>query len=154
MTRKEERQNMTKSEVRDMVEPYKPLYTAKQAAQILLINVSTVYELMNTGQLPYLILGTATLLSDVRNYLDITFEDEETDRKLSGIIERGVDYLDKMAGAEQDYEIEALPKSLLLDYCRYARNNVLELFEQNFRSELLSLRIGVQTDDYAKECDI
>lgn len=40
-----------------MVEPYKPLYTAKQAAQILLINVSTVYELMNTGQLPYLILG-------------------------------------------------------------------------------------------------
>ena len=57
MTRKEERQNMTKSEVRDMVEPYKPLYTAKQAAQILLINVTTVYELMNTGQLPYLILG-------------------------------------------------------------------------------------------------
>ena len=50
MARKEERQNMTKSEVRDMVEPYKPLYTAKQAAQILLINVSTVYELMNTGQ--------------------------------------------------------------------------------------------------------
>ena len=40
-----------------MVEPYKPLYTAKQAAQILLINVSTVYELMNTGQLPYLIWG-------------------------------------------------------------------------------------------------
>ena len=57
MARKEERQNMTKSEVRDIVEPYKPLYTAKQAAQILLINVSTVYELMNTGQLPYLILG-------------------------------------------------------------------------------------------------
>ena len=94
---------------------------------------------------------TATLLSDVRNYLDITFEDEETDRKLKGIIERGMDYL---AGTEQDYEMEALPKSLLLDYCRYARNNVLELFEQNFRSELLSLRIGVQTDDYAKECDI
>ena len=57
MARKEERQNMTKSEERDMVEPYKPLYTAKQAAQILLINVSTVYELMNAGQLPYLILG-------------------------------------------------------------------------------------------------
>lgn len=57
MARKEERQNMTKSEVKDMVEPYKPLYTARQAAQILLINVSTVYELMNTGQLPYLILG-------------------------------------------------------------------------------------------------
>ncbi len=41
-----------------MVEPYKPLYTAKQAAQILLINANTVYDLMNTGQLPYLILGS------------------------------------------------------------------------------------------------
>lgn len=37
----------------EMVEPYKPLYTAKQAAQILLVNVGTVYDLMNTGQLPY-----------------------------------------------------------------------------------------------------
>ena len=46
-----------KGDKEEMVEPYKPLYTAKQAAQILLINVSTVYELMNTGQLPYLILG-------------------------------------------------------------------------------------------------
>ena len=93
---------------------------------------------------------TATLLSDVRNYLDITFEDEETDRKLRGIIERGMDYLDKMAGAEQDYEMETLPKSLLLDYCRYARNNVLELFEGNFQAELIALRTGVQTDEYAK----
>lgn len=41
-----------------MVEPYKPLYTAKQAAQILLINANAVYDLMNTGQLPYLILGS------------------------------------------------------------------------------------------------
>ena len=49
-----------------MVEPYKPLYTAKQAAQILLINVSTVYELMNTGQLPYLILGKGNGTSNIR----------------------------------------------------------------------------------------
>lgn len=40
-----------------MVEPYKPLYTAKQVSQILLISVATVYELMNQGELPYLILG-------------------------------------------------------------------------------------------------
>lgn len=41
-----------------MVEPYKPLYTVKQAAQILLVNANAVYNLMNTGQLPYLILGS------------------------------------------------------------------------------------------------
>ena len=43
--------------MRNVVEAYKPLYTAKQTAQILLVNVATVYELMNKGQLPYLILG-------------------------------------------------------------------------------------------------
>lgn len=93
----------------------------------------------------------AGLLEDVRNYLDITYQDEETDRKLEGIIERGISYLDNMAGAEQDYKTESLPRALLLDYCRYARNNALEIFEENFRTELIRLRIGVQTDDYARQ---
>nr|DAZ30068.1 MAG TPA: helix-turn-helix domain protein [Caudoviricetes sp.] len=56
-TRKTTRQMSRESEVRYMVETYKPLYTAKQVSQILLVNVATVYELMNKGQLPYLILG-------------------------------------------------------------------------------------------------
>ena len=50
-----------------------------------------------------------------------------------------------------DYEKEGQPRALLLDYCRYARNSVLELFEQNFHSELIMLRIGVQTDEYAED---
>lgn len=91
------------------------------------------------------------LLEDVRNYLDITYQDEEINSKLSGIIGRGKAYLDNMAGKPQDYEAEDLPRTLLLDYCRYARSNALELFEQNFRAELITLRIGVQTDDYAKQ---
>lgn len=39
------------------VQTYKPLYSAREAAEILLMNVNSVYELMNTGKLPYLILG-------------------------------------------------------------------------------------------------
>lgn len=90
------------------------------------------------------------ILEAVRNYLDITYYDTETDKKLIGIIERGKKYLDKRAGTEQGYEKDSEEYALLLDYCRYARNNALEMFEQNFRSELIALRIGVQTDDYAK----
>lgn len=92
----------------------------------------------------------AGLLSDVRNYLDITYDDPETDQKLTGIIERGKVYLDNIAGVQQDYEKEAASRQLLFDYCRYARNNALEYFEGNFKTELLTLRIGVQADDYAK----
>ncbi len=90
------------------------------------------------------------LLQDVRNYLDITYEDAEGDKKLIGIIARGMKHLDEIAGKEQDYQPEDQPRALLLDYCRYARNNVLELFEENFRSELIALRTGAQTDEYAK----
>lgn len=41
-----------------MVEPYKPLYTARQAAEILLINPNAVYDLMNSGRLPYITIGS------------------------------------------------------------------------------------------------
>lgn len=91
------------------------------------------------------------LLKAVRNYLDITYEDAETDQKLQGIIERGKIHLDDIAGTAQDYKKEGAARGLLFDYCRYARNNVPELFDTNFRAELNALRMGVQTDDYAKQ---
>lgn len=91
------------------------------------------------------------LLSDIRNYLDITYQDAETDTKLKGIIARGIAYLDDIAGTAQDYEKEGAARALLFDYCRYARNNVLELFKDNYQSELVSLRMGVQVSEFAKE---
>lgn len=39
------------------VQAYKPLYSAKEAAAVLLVNTNSVYELMNSGKLPYLVLG-------------------------------------------------------------------------------------------------
>lgn len=94
-------------------------------------------------------MSAESMLYDVRNYLDITYKDEDTDRKLLGIIRRGMDYLDQVAEEAQDYEKEGIPRALLFDYCRYARNNAAELFEQNFKSELITLRIGVQAHEYA-----
>lgn len=91
------------------------------------------------------------MLRDARNYLDITYEDEETDRKLAGILERGKSYLNNVAGTELDYEEGTCQRALLFDYCRYAGNNALELFEENFKTELISLRIGEQVKDYAEQ---
>lgn len=94
---------------------------------------------------------TETLLDAVKNYLDITYQDEKTDKKVAGIIDRGKKYLNDIAEKELDYDEENTPRQLLFDYCRYARNNVLELFEENFKQQLIALRIGGQTDDYAKQ---
>lgn len=91
------------------------------------------------------------LLDDVKNYLDITWEDEQTDLKLTGIIERGKKYLNKVAGKELNFDAEDKPKELLLDYCRYVRSNALEVFQQNYLSELLSLQIYAEVGAYDVE---
>lgn len=96
------------------------------------------------------------LLADVKVYLDITWDDENTDKKLRGIIQRGMKYLNSVAGAELDYSVEDQPKELLLDYCRYVRSNALEEFQKNYLHELLSLQINEEVKRYeeAENADV
>ncbi|NDL68851.1 hypothetical protein [Anaerotalea alkaliphila] len=100
-------------------------------------------------------MADSTLLADVRNYLDITWEDDAGDLKLSGIIDRGVNYIDGIAGSAQDYQLEDKARELLFDYCRYARSNALEDFQKNFLHELLALQISKEVEAYeAAETDV
>ena len=91
------------------------------------------------------------LLEAVKNYLDITWDDPEGDIKLSGIIARGMQYLNKVAGAELDYMEEDKPRELLFDYCRYVRSNALDEFQTNYLHELLSLQIEQEVKAYAEK---
>lgn len=89
---------------------------------------------------------TAELLSAAKNYLDITWDDAATDTKLSGILSRGMAFLDKIAGAPQDYSLEDVPRGLLFDYARYARENALPDFTEHYATELNSLRIYTEAE--------
>ena len=91
------------------------------------------------------------LLGDVRNYLDISWDDPAGDQKLTGIIARAMAYLDLKSGVTLDYSIEDLPRALLLDYCLYARSNALDEFEQNYISMLLSLQMREDVRAYVEE---
>ena len=90
------------------------------------------------------------LLADVKNYLDITWEDNAGDLKLSGIIARGIKYINNVAGVELDYSTEDKPRELLFDYVRYVRANALDEFQGNYQHELLSLQISQEVKAYAK----
>ena len=90
----------------------------------------------------------AGLLEAARNYLDITWVDAAGDTKLTGIIERGMKYIDSLAGAAMDYSIEDKSRELLLDYCRYGRSNALNEFQTNYLHELLSLQISQEVKAY------
>lgn len=81
------------------------------------------------------------LLEAAKIDLDITWDDDATDAKLSGILERGIVYLDRIAGAAQDYTVEGDARGLLFDYARYARSGATDVFERNYQSALLALQI-------------
>ena len=94
---------------------------------------------------------TEQLLPEVKSYLRITWNDENTDANVRGYIARGMARLQDIAGVPSlDFTAEDQPKSLLLDYCRYANSQALEMFEKNFASELLDLHLTHQFEEPEK----
>lgn len=81
------------------------------------------------------------LLAEAKNYLDITWDDPEGDKKLSGMLSRGMRYLDLAAGNKFDYETPDKPQELLFDYVRYVRSNALDEFQTNYLPEIRALQI-------------
>lgn len=96
---------------------------------------------------------TPELLSDALNYLDITWRDDDTDKKVTGILARGMAFIDKAAGRPQDYTTEDLPRALLFDYARYARENATQDFVNNYLTELNSLRMYCEGEAAMYESD-
>lgn len=87
------------------------------------------------------------LLEDVKNYLNKDWKlDDTAKRSLTGMIKRGMSYLNNVAGTTLSYENEDIEKSLLLDYCRYADSKALEMFATNFQPDLLELNLKYQTE--------
>lgn len=97
------------------------------------------------------------LIDDVKTYLDITWTDQHTDAKLTGIISRAQNKLAGYAGcsvSDLDLATESVEKQLFLDLCRYVYNNASEDFENNYKHELIMLRANHAvevTDDETAE---
>ena len=82
----------------------------------------------------------AQLLSDIKNYLNITWDDTATDEKLCGMISSGTMYLDGKGGGTLDYESDGTPRTLLFEYVRYMRSNALDVFENNYTALILNMQ--------------
>lgn len=80
------------------------------------------------------------LLDDVKVYLDITWEDEQTNRRITGLIEDGMAYLNDKLGEAGDYLSPGYPRTLLKEYVRYARDAALDVFEGNYQSLILAMQ--------------
>ena len=82
----------------------------------------------------------AELVEDVKIFLGITWDDDVTDRKIIGLIGSGMAYIDSKYGGEADYDSDGLPRSLLFEYVRYARDSALDVFENNYTSMILAMQ--------------
>ena len=91
-----------------------------------------------------------TLLDDVKNYLDITWEDPVGDKKLMGIIRRGTSAIEGKIG-ECDFYEETQERALLFDYVMYARAGEIPQFWENYKEDIISLQIARKVDAYAKD---
>ena len=90
-------------------------------------------------------------LSHVKNWLDITWDDDATDAKVSGLIASGMVYLDGKLGVAGDYTRDGLPRTLLLEYCRYGRDSALDVFENNYRAMILDMQNGRKVSAFELE---
>ena len=80
------------------------------------------------------------LLDDIKIYLDVTWEDDKTNARITGLIEDGMAYLDDKMGEPGDYTVPGYPRTLLKEYCRYARDAALDVFENNYQSLILAMQ--------------
>ena len=80
------------------------------------------------------------LLEDVKNYLNITWDDDATDKKVSGLIAAGMVYLNAKYGEDADYTEDGMPRTLLMEYVRYAGDSALDVLENNYQALLLGMQ--------------
>lgn len=82
----------------------------------------------------------AGLLDAIKAVLDVTWQDPATDAKYTALILSGIAYLDGIYGAQADYTVPGEPRTLLVEYVRYARDSALDVFETNYQNRLLAMQ--------------
>lgn len=82
-----------------------------------------------------------SLLDDVRNELDITWEDSDLDSKLTRYINSSKSRIDELGGTEFDYDSTGKHLDLLMARVRYMRWGALNEFEKDYLSDINALII-------------
>ena len=88
------------------------------------------------------------LLKDVKNYLDITWDDPQGDQKIMEMIEWGMIAISEKIGECNFFE-KTQERALLFDYVMYARAGEIPQFWKNYKEEIISLQISRKVEKYA-----
>lgn len=75
------------------------------------------------------------------NELYITWEDEETHKKLTRIIQNAIPTMNFKLGADIDYSEYGMEQNLFINYCVYVYNNCANEFDSNYFNEIMQVRM-------------
>lgn len=85
-------------------------------------------------------------LEDIKLVLDVTWNEDVTNKKIVNIIIDGMNYLENDVDSTINFKEDFLAIKLLRTYCRYAWNNAEEYFIENNIQDILKLEV-----EYAKK---
>lgn len=84
-----------------------------------------------------------TLLEQVKDKLNITWEDEDTVRRIDSIIASAIpDLIHKLGITDSDFDfsVNGSENTLFLAYCLYEWNHILNEFEDNYASMIAQVK--------------
>lgn len=90
-------------------------------------------------------MDSGTLKEYVKKVCRITWDDTETDERVTSIVENAVVFLHHKLGMPGEpspgvFEQPGMERILFENYCLYTWNNVTEEFEMNYRRDILTVR--------------
>lgn len=91
------------------------------------------------------------LLVELKDKLQVSWDDKSTNESLIKMIKRGLKYFNGLCGTEFTFTEDSTERELLLERCRYDWNNALDDFEKNFQSELSRLILDIALQKYKEE---
>ncbi len=94
---------------------------------------------------------TENLLSQVKRKLNITWEDADTNNRLTDIIQSAIPTLKHKLGIADpnfDFAAPGMENNLFLAYCFYEWNHCLNEFDDNYANNILQVRAMHEVDYY------
>lgn len=83
----------------------------------------------------------STLCALVKQKLDITWSDAETDQEVLGIVQNAIPIMNHKLGVSTvDYSLPGLDRFLFLEYCKYCWNDYTHMFDEENRKDIIQAR--------------
>lgn len=89
----------------------------------------------------------ALLLPYVKTQLGVTWSDGATDERYTQLIADSIAYFENKLGSGGDYTSPRL-RELVKERVRYARDDALDVFENNYQSAILAAQNDVKVANY------